>query len=108
VPRHLFQFGSRSLTRLLEGAGLEIVHRWHQELELDLFGWTQSALNAVLPEPNLLFYRLTGRKTSGRAGQVAASYLLGSVATLAAVPAVAASTALRRGATLVFAARKPE
>ena len=106
VPRHLFHFGARSLTRLLEDAGLEVLRRWHQELELDLFGWTQSALNRVLPEPNLLFYRLTGRPTSGGAAQVAASYLLGSAATLIAIPAVVGGTSLGRGGTLVFGARK--
>lgn len=107
VPRHLFHFGNRSLSRLVAGSGFDILRRWHQELELDLFGWTQSALNALFPRPNVFFHHLTGRPTSAGGATVVTSYALGTALTAIAVPATAAATALGRGATLVLAARKP-
>jgi SAM-dependent methyltransferase len=106
VPRHLFHFGERSLQRLLESSGLEVVSRWHQELEIDLFGWTQSALNAVMPDPNVFFYQLTGRKVSGGRAQLAASFVLGSLFTAMALPAVPACSVAGEGGTLVMAARR--
>ncbi|MBI3183474.1 MAG: class I SAM-dependent methyltransferase [Myxococcales bacterium] len=105
VPRHLYHFGDRSLTCLLDGAGLEVVRRWHQEIELDLFGWAQSALNAVLPDPNVFFYRLTGRKSPAGAAQVSASYLLGSALVAFSLPLVPASAAAGRGGMLIMASR---
>jgi len=105
VPRHLFHFGDRALTGLLDRTGFEVTRRWHQELELDLFGWAQSALNRVLPTPNVFFYHLTHRPTRAGAGQVFASYALGSALTAAAFPATAVSTLAGEGGTLVVAAR---
>jgi SAM-dependent methyltransferase len=55
VPRHLYHFGLASLRGAFERAGLEVGRVWHQELEYDLFGWIQSALNGVMPQPNILF-----------------------------------------------------
>jgi SAM-dependent methyltransferase len=106
VPRHLFHFGARSLRQLLLGAGYSVQHVWHQELELDLFGWAQSALNVLLPDPNVFFYRLTGRPTPAGAGQVAASFALGSAFSAAAIPALPAGALTGRGGTLVMAATK--
>lgn len=106
VPRHLFHFGERSLTRLIEDQHFTVKKTWHQELELDLFGWTQSALNSLLPDPNVFFYRLTGRETPAGTGQVMASFALGSAFTAAALPAVPAGTLTGRGGTLVMAATK--
>ncbi len=105
VPRHLFHFGERSLRALLGRTGFDVKHVWHQELELDLFGWVQSALNVVLPDPNVFFYRLTGRVTPAGAGQVAASFALGSALTAAAAPLVPAATIARKGGTLVVGAQ---
>ena len=106
VPRHLFHFGERSLSGLLAAVGLEVTATWHQELEIDLFGWTQSALNAVMPEPNVLFYRLTGRHVSAGSLQVAASFVLGAAVTAVALPAVPLGTATGKGGTLVMAAKR--
>jgi hypothetical protein len=106
VPRHLFHFGEKSLRELYERAGFSVRHVWYQELELDWFGWVQSALNLVLPRPNVLFSSLTGRVSAAGAGQVAASFALGSALTAASLPAVPASTLARRGGTLVMAAQR--
>lgn len=106
VPRHLFHFGDASMAALLKKAGLTQAKRWDQELELDLFGWLQSALNSVLPDPNLFFYHLTGRHAGGGSAQLALSYALGSAVGAAALPTVPAATLMHQGGTLVVAARK--
>jgi hypothetical protein len=82
------------------------VTKWHhQELELDVFGWMQSALNAVMPKPNVLFQALTGKPSHGGPGQRALSFALGTALAPAAVAATAVGTIARRGATLVAIAR---
>jgi SAM-dependent methyltransferase len=107
VPRHLYHFGNRALTRLLETAGLEVVRRWHQEFEIDLFGWSQSALNRVMRVPNVFFYQLTGRPTRVGPSGVAASFAIGTVLSAAALPLTAAGSISSSGGTLVVAARRP-
>ncbi len=106
VPRHLYHFGDRSLTRLLNDAGLTILRRWHQELEYDLFGWAQSALNKLLPVPNLFFNRLTGRPIQDGGKYSAVSGLLGVAFTALALPATVAGTLLHQGGTLIAVARR--
>ncbi len=107
VPRHLFHFTEDALVALLRGSGLDVVRAWRHELELDLFGWTQSSLNLVLPEPNVLFARLTGHATRASAAVVGASFLFGAVLTAAAVPIVAAGVVGGHAGTLVVAASSP-
>jgi SAM-dependent methyltransferase len=101
VPRHLLHFGERSLVRLLETTGFEIVRRWHQEIEYDALGWSQSLLNRLGRRPNAAFYAATGRQ--GTRGTVAT---LASVALAAlAAPAVPVLARLGAGAVLIVAAR---
>lgn len=109
VPRHLTHFTSRSLERMVMAAGLRVERRWHQELEYDLLGWSQSALNALLPRPNLFFQQLTGREPAPPVSGTLrwANMALGAALTAAALPVVAASTLAGRGGTLVIAARRP-
>jgi len=49
VPRHLYHFDSASMRQLINAVGFEIKGQFHQEFEYDLMGWTQSALNTMLP-----------------------------------------------------------
>lgn len=105
VPRHLYHFSRHALESLLGRAGFTVKRWHHQELELDMFGWMQSALNAVLPKPNVLFQSLTGKPSHGGAGQVAISYALGTALAPAALAATALGTVTRRGGTLVAIAR---
>ncbi len=105
VPRHLYHFGDRSLTHALSEAGLTVLRRWHQEFEYDVFGWAQSALNKVLPEPNQFFNRLTGRETDSQKSP-AISVLLGLGATALALPATVFGTLLGQGGTLIVVARR--
>jgi SAM-dependent methyltransferase len=105
VPRHLFHFDLGSLRRLLDDAGFEVVGVWHHELEYDLFGWIQSALNAMLEMPNVLFDALTGR--TRRTGRLPLLWSL-AFAVLAlpiAFVLTVISTLARRGGTLIVAAR---
>jgi SAM-dependent methyltransferase len=106
VPRHLFHFTRDSLEKLLGSSGYT-VERWHhQELELDLFGWLQSALNSVMPKPNVLFQSLTGKPRTTGTAQLALSYALGTALGPAAVAATALGTVTRRGGTLIAIARR--
>jgi SAM-dependent methyltransferase len=106
VPRHLFHFTPLALTRLLQGCGLEVVRRWDLELEMDLFGWTQSALNRVIRTPNVLFDALTHRGRYHKPLEIGASFVFGIAATIAAAPAVPLTAALSCGASVVLAAQK--
>jgi SAM-dependent methyltransferase len=108
VPRHLYHFDDRSLSRLLEATGFAVVRRLHQELEYDLLGWAQSALNTVWPEPNVLFLKLTGRTPPGGPAVGALHLALGSIMSAAALPALALGPLAGRGGTLVFVARRHE
>jgi hypothetical protein len=106
VPRHLFHFTPSALERLLENCGLRVVHRWNLEWEFDLFGWMQSALNRIVPTPNVLFDVLTRRRRRHRPLEIGVSLVLGAAAALAAAPAVPFTAALSTGAVVVMAAKK--
>lgn len=105
VPRHLYHFTDRSLTRLLSNAGLEINRRWHQEFEYDLFGWSQSALNSVMPEPNMFFNCLTRKPVKIGKALLVANFFIGATLSALALPAVMVGTLTKRGGTLIAAAQ---
>jgi SAM-dependent methyltransferase len=105
VPRHLYHFSRDALAGLLGRAGFTIEAWRHQEIELDVFGWMQSALNAVMPAPNVLFQSLTGKASHGGPAQRALSYALGTALAPAALVATAVGTATKRGGTLIAVAR---
>ena len=106
VPRHLSHFTPLAMTRLLAATGLEVARRWDLEAEIDLFGWTQSALNLVMPHPNVLFDTLTRRQRAHGTGEIVASVLVGAVATALSAPVVPLAAAAGRGGIMVFAARR--
>ncbi|MBX3226849.1 MAG: class I SAM-dependent methyltransferase [Labilithrix sp.] len=105
VPRHLYHFTRAALTGLLERRGFEVVRWHHQEIENDVFGWMQSALNAVLPAPNVLFQSLTGKRTHGGPAQKALSFALGAAIAPASMAATALGTATKRGAAMIAVCR---
>jgi len=104
VPRHLFHFGARSLELLLSSTGLTPFWRRHQELEYDLFGWAQSALDAVPGGRDILLRSLSGRERSP-AKRFAGLALGGALGALALPISVATSLA-GSGGTLIVAARR--
>jgi SAM-dependent methyltransferase len=105
VPRHLFHFTQKSLKHLLEDSGLALKHSWHHEVEIDLFGWTQSALNKVLPSQNALYNILTFRHPLPSLPKAALSVGLGTAFTLAALPVMPLGWSMSRGGTMVVAAK---
>jgi len=106
VPRHLYHFDASSLIFCLKSSGYTVERQWHQELEYDLLGWSQSALNCIMPYPNVFFDCLTGKQKGYSRSVVLSSFMLGSVLTFLSLPAVAAGTLCRRGGTLIAVARK--
>lgn len=104
VPRHLVHCDANSLTYCLRSAGFSVDRLWHQELEYDLMGWSQSALNCIMPIPNVFFDFLTGKQNKQGKWITASSLVLGSALTVLAVPFVAAGTLVGRGGTIVVAA----
>jgi SAM-dependent methyltransferase len=105
VPRHLHHFTGFSLGKMLKEAGFEKFGGWHQEVEYDVFGWIQSALNASGRVPNVLFDALTGKQPLVSKLEVAANYLAGTIMAGPAIALTLTSTLARRGGTLIVAAR---
>jgi len=106
VPRHLFHFRPRSLERLFTRNGLRVVQRWNLEAEIDLFGWTQSLLNYVIPNANVLFDVLTKRQRVHARSEIIASVALGTVLTAASAPLATFASLSGQGAVMIFAAER--
>lgn len=104
VPRHLFHFGRRSLERVLLRAGLTPRWWWHQEIEYDLLGWTQSALNGSRFTHDILLRSLSGKQRN--MPELIAGLLLGGTLSALATPVALLTAAARSGGTLIVAARK--
>jgi SAM-dependent methyltransferase len=105
VPRHLFHFDLQSLRRTLEKAGFQVVKVWHHELEYDLFGWIQSALNSILKTPNVLFDALTGHPRRTGYGPILFSVLFAAVMFPLAFALTVVTTLVRQGGTLIVSCR---
>ena len=104
VPRHLYHFDAKALLHCLGVAGFSVQQEWHQEIEYDLLGWSQSALNCIMPYSNVYFDCLTGK--GKRYGKLIAVYgcVVGSFFTLLSLPAVSLGTLCGQGGTLVVVA----
>ena len=61
VPRHLYHFDPGSLRFSLENIGFHVRSSRHPEIEYNLIGWSQSAMNYLHPTPNIFFDFLTGK-----------------------------------------------
>ena len=81
------------------------IAHWHQEFEYDLIGWWQSALNALLSTPNVLFNFLTGKKLRGTLMERIISAISAPLFSFAALPLVWLGSVVGKGGTLVVAAR---
>jgi hypothetical protein len=107
VPRHLYHFDMCSLRSGLESAGFSLERHWHHEFEYDLLGWSQSALNWLMPRPNIFFDALTGKGSEISNAVKATAIALGSMFSMFALPALALETIVGRGGTLIVVAKKP-
>ncbi len=105
VPRHLFHFDLPALRVTLENAGFRVVDVWHHELEYDLFGWIQSALNGILKTPNVLFDALTGHPRRTGYGPITFSVLFAAVMFPLAFALTVVTTLMRQGGTLIVSSR---
>ena len=84
------------------------VAHWHQEFEYDLIGWWQSALNFMLPTPNVLFDFLSGRKVRGTQFERIVSGISAPVFSFLSIPLVWLGSLAGQGGTLLVAARTSE
>jgi len=82
-----------------------VVREWHQEFVYDLLGWSQSALNYGPTAPNLFFDLLTGRHPEIGALGKFFTWTAGCALTGLAIFLVPVGTILKRGGTLIVAAR---
>jgi SAM-dependent methyltransferase len=106
VPRHLYHFGVPSLRAAFEQAGLDVIRVWHHEAEYDWFGWIQSALNRIMPRPNILFDALTRRPRRVSRPLVAANAMVAGLLLIPAFVATVLSTWIGQGGTIIVAARR--
>jgi SAM-dependent methyltransferase len=105
VPRHLYHFTGPSLDEMLRRTEFAPVARWHQELEYDVMGWSQSALNAILSTPNIFFDLLNRKRVRASLPDKILSWVSGVAFSFAALPLVWLGSLARRGGTLLVAAR---
>jgi SAM-dependent methyltransferase len=106
VPRHLYHFSLLSLRAALDQAGLEVIRVWHDEAEYDWFGWIQSALNRIMPAPNILFDALTRRPRRASRALVMANVILAMLWLIPTFGATVVSSWMGQGGTLIVAARR--
>jgi SAM-dependent methyltransferase len=106
VPRHLYHFDMGSLRYGLESAGFSLERQWHHEFEYDLLGWSQSALNWLMPRTNIFFDELTGKRSDMSNAVTVTAVALGAMLSICALPALALETLVGRGGTLVAVAKK--
>jgi SAM-dependent methyltransferase len=105
LPRHLHHFTATSIDGMLHQTEFVPIAHWHQEFEYDLIGWWQSALNALLSTPNVLFNFLTGKKLRGTLMERIISAISAPLFSFAALPLVWLGSVVGKGGTLVVAAR---
>ncbi|MCA1824190.1 MAG: class I SAM-dependent methyltransferase [Mycobacteriales bacterium] len=105
-PRHLYHFTATALHRLLRRSGFVPVRSWAGEIEYDVIGWSQSALNAVTRRPNVFFDVASRRPRRVSRAVAAAHTVAGAALSALALPIVAARAAAHRADTLVVAAQR--
>ncbi|HWZ83743.1 MAG TPA: class I SAM-dependent methyltransferase [Terriglobales bacterium] len=105
LPRHLYHFTAAAMDGILHQSEFVPIAHWHQEFEYDLFGWLQSALNRVLPTPNVLFHFLTGKKRRGTVMEKIAGGISAPIFSLISLPLVWFGAIAGKGGTLLVAAR---
>jgi SAM-dependent methyltransferase len=108
-PRHLSLVPPETLIASMEREGLRLERRSDLCLEQNLYGWLQSALNAIDGDRNLLYERLKRNRTfrpERRLAPLAHALIAGALVVPALVADMVAALA-RRGATVELTFRKP-
>jgi SAM-dependent methyltransferase len=107
LPRHLFHFSPRSLSAIVERAGLRVVRIGHVYPEMEAIGLIQTTLNRAGLEENLL-YRFAKRDPTAPGGiGVYASLALALAAAPVAVAWSGIAPILRTGASIQLVAERP-
>ena len=107
LPRHLFHFSPRSLSALVEQAGLRVVRIGHLYPEMEAIGLVQTTLNRAGFEENLL-YRFAKRDPSAPSGpRVYASLVMALAGAPIAVAWSSIAPLLRTGASIQMVAERP-
>jgi len=109
LPRHMFQFTPRTITRLLRDTGFEIERCSTGQWEMDPFGFAQTALNRVGLRPNALYDTLRSNPEVRRdlsRGYRAATLLLFPILLLLALPVSALARLAGHAGTVIAVARK--
>jgi SAM-dependent methyltransferase len=105
LPRHLHHFTPTSIARTFEASGFVVEEIAFGEFEYDVIGWSQSLLNRIFGGRNEFFKAMSGRPGAGtslrRTFQVAAGLALSAIA----IAPAWIERKLRRGGTLIVAAR---
>ena len=111
LPRHLYHFTLATLTRCLNKAGFEVLHKSTFSLEQNPFGFVQSLFNSVMPstQPNR-FYSLLKKRNDATVPNSMGSVLYWSALACIASPFALfehlVSGVLGKGATLIVYAKK--
>ena len=108
VPRHLYHFDPASLRFSLEDAGFSVYRFGQNEIEYNLIGWSQSAMNYLMFNPNMFLDFLTGKGKDHSIWAKASCLILGSILTLTFIAALPFEALLGRGGTFVTFARKKD
>jgi SAM-dependent methyltransferase len=108
IPRHLYHFTRRSLSRTFELAGLSVQGVSYGEFEYDVIGWSQGVLNRAFRGRNEFFKVVSGKSGTGWSFHRAVQIPVGiGLSVLAAIPAWGESLIGRAG-TLILTARSPQ
>ena len=104
VPRHLYHFGPDALRFSLETAGFRICRSRRHQIEYNLIGWSQSAMNYLNPKPNIFLGFLTGKGKDHSVWARTSNFILGSILTLASVAALPVEALMGGSGTFVVVA----
>ncbi len=106
VPRHLFHFDVESLNTCLIRNNFSVQHQGYQEIEYDLLGWTQSALNLIFDVPNVFFDCLRGKQSVGDNPFNLLNAILGGIFLSVSLPAVLVERVFNCSGTIITTAVK--
>jgi len=106
VPRHLYHFDPASLRFSLENAGFCVRGVRQNEMEYNLIGWSQTAMNCLNFKPNMFLGFLTAKGNDYPAWTKALTLIIGSILTLVFMAALPVESFLSRNGTFVMVAVK--
>ncbi len=106
VPRHLYHLDASSLQYCLKTKGFVVQYQRYQELEYDLLGWVQSALNCIFKFQNVFFNYLRGKETGHSRLVNVINLMIGAFLAILCLPIVVLEKLLKRSGTIITIAGK--